>query len=89
MKTAGIFAEVFTDRTTGKRATFTVNALTIDAVKVVLNGIQLAIGTDGAEDDERAGYIRRDNKTGYYGGADGYKPTAKGYRAILKALETT
>ena len=88
MKTAGIFAEAFKERTAGRRATFTVNALTLDAVKVVLNGVQLATGTDGAEDDERAGYIRRDNKTGYYGGRDGYKPTAKGFRAILKELET-
>lgn len=87
MKTAQIFAEVFTERTTGRRAMYTINALTVDAVKVVLNGVQLALGTDGAEDDERAGYIRRDNKTGYYGGRDGYKPTAKGFREILKVLK--
>ena len=87
MKTAGIFAEAFTERTTGRRAMYTVNALTVDAVKVVLNGVQLETGADGAEDDERAGYIRRDNKTGYYGGRDGYIPTAKGFREILKALK--
>ena len=89
MKTAGIFAEAFTERTTGRRAMYTVNARTVDAVKVVLNGVQLETGADGAEDDERAGYVRKVTNSGYYGGADGYKPTAKGYRAILKALETT
>ena len=66
---------------------FTVNALTLDAVKVVLRGVQLETGTGGAADDERAGYIRRENNTGYYGGHDGYKPTAKGFREILKALK--
>lgn len=86
MKTAQIFAETFTERTTGRRAMFTVNALTLDAVKVVLRGVQLETGTDGAADDERDGYIRRENNTGYYGGRDGYKPTAKGFREILKAL---
>ena len=89
MKTAQIFAEVFAERTTGRRAMYTINALTVDAVKVVLNGVIAKVGTDGAEDDERAGYVRKVTNSGYYGGADGYKPTAKGYRAILKALETT
>ena len=86
MKTATIFAEVFTGRTTGKRAMFTVNALTIDALKVVLNGVQIKFGTEGAEDDEHAGYIRKQRNCGYYGGNDGYIPTAKGFRKILDAL---
>ena len=86
MKTATIYAEVFTGRTTGKRAMYTVNALTIDALKIVLKGVQVKFGTEGAEEDEQAGYIRRQNRSGYYGGSDGYIPTAKGYREILSTL---
>lgn len=87
MKTASIFAEVFKGRTTGVRRMYTVNALTLDALKTVLNGVQIKFGTDGAEEDERAGYVRKQKKSGYYGGNDGYIPTAKGFRAILNTLE--
>ena len=65
---------------------YTVNALTVDALKVVLNGVQIKFDTEGAEDDEHAGYIRKQRKSGYYGGNDGYIPTAKGFREILNTL---
>ena len=86
MKTATVFAEVFTARTTGRRAMFTVNAVTVDALKIVLKGVQVKFGTEGAEEDERAGYILKQRNSGYYGGNDGYIPTAKGFREILNAL---
>lgn len=86
MNTANVFAEVFTGRTTGRCAIFKVNTLTVDALKVVLKGVQVKIGTDGAEDDEQAGFIRKQRNGGYYGGNDGYIPTAKGFREILNTL---
>lgn len=86
MNTATIFAEAFTEKTTGRRAMFTVNALTVDALKVVLKGVQVKFGTDGAEEDEQAGFIRKQRNGGYYGGNDGYIPTAKGFREILNTL---
>ena len=86
MNTATIFAEVFTGRTTGRRAMYTVNALTVDALKVVLKGVQVKFGTEGADEDERAGFIRKQRNSGYYGGNDGYTPTAKGFREILNTL---
>ena len=87
MKTCGVFVDLFTARTTGVRRMFTVSNLTLDAVKVVLKGVSLKLDTDGAEDDCNGGYLRRCNLTGYYGGNDGYVPTAKGYRAILSMLQ--
>ena len=66
---------------------YTINALTVDALKVVLKGTQIKFGTDGAEEDEQAGYIRKQIKGGYYGGNDGYIPTAKGFHEILNTLE--
>lgn len=66
---------------------YTVNALTIDALKVVLKGVQVKPETAGAEEDETAGYIRKQKLSGYYGGNDGYIPTAKGFREILKTIE--
>lgn len=86
MKTAGIFADVFIRRTTGRRATFTVVNLTLDAVKIVLRGEKLKLNVEGALEDVQAGYLRRANGSGYYGGADGYLPTAKGYRKIHEQL---
>ena len=65
---------------------YTVNALTMDALKVVLKGVQVRFGTEGAEEDENAGYIRKQFNSGYYGGNDGYIPTAKGFREILNTL---
>lgn len=87
MNTATIFAEVFKGRTTGSRAIYTIVNLTLDAVKLVLNGELVKIGTDGAIEDLENGFLRVKRNSGYYGGNDGYIPTAKGYRAILKVLE--
>lgn len=87
MKTAEIFKEIFNERTTGRRAMFTVNNLSVEAVKIVLKGIQIKIGTSGVEEDELNGFVKRQNLTGYHGGNDGYVPTAKGYRAILNMLK--
>ena len=87
MKTCEVFADAFRTRTTGVRRMFTVSNLTLDAVKVVLKGVSLKVDTDGAEDDCNSGYLRRCNLTGYYGGTDGYVPTAKGYRVILAKLQ--
>lgn len=86
MKTANIFADIFTERTTGRRAMFTLNSLAVDALKVVLKGVQVKFGTDGAEEDEQTGFIRKQRNSGYYGGNDGYIPTAKGFREILNTL---
>lgn len=86
MITSGIFAEVFTSKTTGARRCFTIANLTLDAVKLVLKGTQIKLGTAGAEIDCENGFLKRVNLTGYYGGNDGYIPTAKGYKAILKQL---
>lgn len=87
MNTATIFAEVFKGRTTGRRAIYTIVNLTLDVVKLVLNGELVKIGTDGAIEDLENGFLRVKRNSGYYGGNDGYIPTAKGYRAILKVLE--
>ena len=88
MKTASIFAEQFTARTTGRRAIYTINVLSLEAIKIVLKGVSLKLGTEGAEEDCGKGYLRRRNGTGYYGGNDGFMPTAKGWKAILAALQT-
>ena len=72
MKTAGFFADLFTMRTTGTKRMYTINALTLDAVKIVLQKTKLNLDAPG---------------TGCYGGTDGYLPTAKGYRAILALLK--
>ena len=86
MNTAKYWAEIFTARTTGPKAIFQV-ALTLNAVKVVLKGIQLNLNNvEGATEDLKKGFLRRQNNTGFYGGADGYIPTAKGYRMILAEL---
>jgi hypothetical protein len=82
MNTAKCWAQVFIDRTTGRRAIFQVNTLTLNAVKVVLKGVQMSLD----EEDLKRGYLRRDCKSGFYGGADGYIPTAKGFRKILAEL---
>lgn len=87
MNTATIFTEVFKGRTTGRRRMYTVANLTLDAVKVVLNGEMLKFGVDGAEEDVENGFLRVKKCSGFYGGNDGYIPTAKGYKAILKELE--
>lgn len=87
MNTATIFVEVFKGRTTGRKAIYKVVNLTLDAVKLVLNGELVKIGTDGAIEDLENGFLRVKRNSGYYGGNDGYIPTAKGYRAILKVLE--
>lgn len=86
MITSSIFAEVFTSRTTGPKRCFTIVNLSLDAVKLVLNGTQIKLGTDGAEVDCMSGFLKRVNRSGFYGCNDGYVPTAKGYRAILKQL---
>ena len=87
MKTAGFFADLFTMRTTGAKRMYTINALTLDAVKIVLQKTKLNLDVPGTEDDCNDGYLRRANGTGCYGGTDGYLPTAKGYRAILALLK--
>lgn len=86
MKTTSIFVDVFNSRTTGSRAIFKVVNFTLNAVKIVLKDTMLKLGTEDALEDVEAGYLRRNNCTGYYHGNDGYLPTAKGYRAIYKAL---
>jgi hypothetical protein len=59
-----------------------VNTLTLNAVKVVLKGVQMSLD----EEDLKRVYLRRDCKSGFYGGDDGYIPTAKGFRKILAEL---
>lgn len=86
MITSNIFSEIFVSRTTGAKRCFTIVNLSLDAVKIVLKGTQIKLETDGAEVDCENGFLKRVNSTGYYGGSDGYIPTAKGYRAILKLL---
>ena len=87
MKTANIFADIFTRRTTGEKRMYTINALTLDTVKIVLRGTKLNLDVSGTEEDCNAGFLRRANGTGCYGGTDGYIPTAKGYRAIIAMLK--
>lgn len=87
MKTAEIFTGLFKERTTGRRASFTINVLTLDAVKIVLKGTKVKLDTEGANEDCAGGFLRRQNSTGIYGGNDGFIPTAKGWKAILKALQ--
>lgn len=87
MNTARFWSDIFTARTTGRKAIFQVNALTLDAVKVVLKGIQLNLNEEGATEDLKRGFLRRQNNSGFYGGNDGYIPTAKGFRMILKELK--
>ena len=87
MNTATIFAEVFKVRTTGRKAIYKVVNLTLDAVKLVLNGELIKSGTDGASEDLKNGFLREKRNSGFYGGNDGYIPTTKGYKAILKELE--
>ena len=86
MNTSRIFTDAFTARTTGRRATFKVNNLTLDAVKVVLKGIQLSLNEDGVMEDLENGFLRKQRNSGFYVGADGYVPTAKGFRKILAEL---
>lgn len=86
MNTASIFVDTFKGRTTGRKRIFTVVNLTLDVVKTVLKGEMLKLGTEGALEDVEAGYLKRNNCTGFHRGNDGYLPTAKGYRAIFKAL---
>lgn len=86
MNTSRVFADVFTARTTGRRAMFEVNNLTLDAVKVVLKGVQLNFNEDGAMEDLENGFLRKQCNSGFYGGEDGYVPTAKGFRKILAEL---
>jgi len=86
MNTSKVWADTFTARTTGRRAMFKVNNLTLDAVKVVLKGIQLNINEEGAMEDLENGFLRKQCNSGFYGGADGYVPTAKGFRKILAEL---
>jgi len=86
MKTVSIFVDVFNGRTKGRKATFKVNNLTLDAVKIVLNGTMVKLETEHALEDVENGYLRRCNCTGCYGGNDGYIPTLKGYKEIFKAL---
>lgn len=86
MNTSRVFADVFIARTTGRRAIFKVNNLTLEAVKVVLKGIQLSFDEDGAMQDLKNGFLLKQHNSGFYGGADGYVPTAKGFRKILEEL---
>jgi hypothetical protein len=86
MNTSKFWADAFTTRTTGRRAIFHVDALTLNAVKVVLKGIQLNLNEEGATEDLKRGFLRRQCNSGFYGGADGYIPTAKGFRQILAEL---
>jgi hypothetical protein len=87
MNTAKYWAGIFTARTTGRKAIFQVDALTLNALKVVLNGIQLNLNNvEGATEDLKRGFLRREINSGFYSGADGYIPTAKGFRKILAEL---
>lgn len=87
MKTAEIWIEVFTQRTTGRRRMFTIVNLTLDAVKTVIGNTQIKLDTDNAIEDINNGYMRRVNCTGFYNGNDGYVLTAKGYKELLKMLQ--
>ena len=86
MNTSRIFADLFTARTTGRKAVFHVNNLTLDAVKIVLKGIQIDFNTEGADEDLDNGFLRKQVNSGFHGGNDGYIPTAKGFRRILAEL---
>lgn len=86
MNTSRIFADRFTAMTTGRGGIFRVNKLTLDAVKIVLGGIQIDFNTEGADEDFDNGFLRRQVRSGFYGGYDGYIPTAKGFRRILAEL---
>ena len=86
MKTANIFVEVYNNKTTGRRAVFKVVNITLEAVKIVLKNEMISLDSVGALEDVENGYLKRDNRTGYYGGKDGYTLTAKGYKAILNIL---
>ena len=68
MKTAEIWIEVFTQRTTGRRRMFTIVNLTLDAVKTVIGNTQIKLDTDNAIEDINNGYMRRVNCTGFYNG---------------------
>jgi len=86
VNTSRVFEDVFIARTTGRRAIFIVNNLTLDALKVVLKGMQLNLNEEGAMEDFENGFLRKQRNSGFYGGADGYVPTAKGFRQILAEL---
>ena len=86
MNTVKIFTEVFKERTEGRRATYKINNLTLDAVKIILKGELTRLDAAGAIEDVENGFLKRKNCTGFYGGRDGYAPTAKGYKAILAEL---
>ncbi len=83
MRTAKLWADIFTDRTTGRRAIFQVDTLALNAVKVVLKGVQMSLD----EEDLKRGFLRREVHSGFYGGTDGYIPTEKGMRMIFKELQ--
>lgn len=86
MNTAKIWADIFTARTTGSTAIYDVRKLTQVSVDSVLRGVQMNLNTEGATEDLKRGYLRREVHSGFYGGSDGYIPTAKGIRAILAEL---
>ena len=86
MQTADIFTEVYRARTTGRKRVFTVENLTLGAVKLVLDGEMVDLDTAGAKADAEAGFLKRKNCSGFYGGHDGYVLTAKGFRRILVEL---
>jgi len=86
MNTAKIMADVFRARTEGRKAIYKINNLTIDAVKIVLKGELIKLETIGALEDEKNGFLKRKNCTGFHGGRDGYIPTAKGYKTIFEHL---
>ena len=87
MNTADIFVDVFKLRTEGKKASFKIVNLTLDAVKIVLKGEIVKFGTPGTKEDLCNGFLKQchaeaKNCDGY----NGYYPTAKGYKAILSKL---
>lgn len=87
MKTIDVYRNIFISRTTGKSAMFTINRLSLDAVKIVLKGIQLPLCIYGGAEDAENGFLKLQRNSGFYGGSDGYIPTTKGYRTIYNALK--
>ena len=87
MNTADIFVDVFKLRTEGRKASFKINNLTLDAVKIVLKGEIVKFGTPGTKEDLDNGFLKKCYaEAKNCGGYSGYYPTAKGYRAILAEL---
>lgn len=87
MNTCSIFTDTFTKRTTGPRRSWTIENLTLNAVKIVLDTTSIDKETPGAVEDFNAGYLKDDNAWKYKStNKSGYELTAKGYKEVYKKL---